>query len=48
MEFISKLSVQFLDAIERAGNNIIKKPAVLIKALPVNVIADLQRRLKNF
>ena len=35
-----------MDLLTKAGNNEQKKVAILVKALPVSVVTDLQRRLK--
>ena len=45
-EFIERFEVLNLERLEAAGNNEKKRAAVLIKALPVPVITDLQRRIK--
>ena len=45
-EFIQRFTVQCSDQLAAAGDDGIKKAAVLVKALPINVITDLQRRLK--
>ena len=46
VEFIERFKVQCSDLLEKAGTDEKKKAAVLIKALPVTVITDLQRRIK--
>ena len=45
-EFIERFEVLNLERLEAAGNNEKKRAAVLIKALPVSVITDLQRCIK--
>ena len=45
-EFLQRFKVQCEAEITKAGENGKKKAAVLIRALPVNVITDLQRRIK--
>ena len=45
-EFLERFTVQNSDLIEKAGTDGKKKAAVLVKALPVPVITDLQRRIK--
>lgn len=45
-EFIQRFSVQYAEKLEQAGDNEVKKAAILCRALPVNVITDMQRRLK--
>ena len=45
-EFLERFTVQDSEAITKAGEDGVKKAAVLVKALPVPVITDLQRRLK--
>ena len=46
VEFIERFKMQCSDLLEQAGEDEKKKATVLIKALPVNVITDLQRRIK--
>ena len=46
IEFLERFAVQASESIENCGADSKKKAAVLIKALPVSVITDLQRRLK--
>lgn len=46
VEFIERFRVQCADLLENVGDNEKKKAAVLVKALPVNIITDLQRRIK--
>ena len=46
VEFLERFKVQSIDQITSAGESEIKKASVLVKALPINVITDLQRRLK--
>lgn len=46
VEFMERLKVQCSEQIEKAGNDGRKKAAILVKALPVSVITDLQRRIK--
>lgn len=46
LEFLERFKVQCGDLLAKAGEDGLKKAAVLIKALPVNVITDLQRRIK--
>ena len=45
-EFLERFSVQNNDQIVKAGEDEIKKAAILIKNLPVNVITELQRKLQ--
>lgn len=45
-EFIERFKVQCSDQLTAAGENELKRATVLVKALPVNVITDLQRRIK--
>ena len=45
-EFIERFKVQCSDVLEKADGDDLKKAAVLVKALPVNIITDLQRRIK--
>ena len=45
-EFIERFTVQCADLLDKAGEDGNKKARVLVKALPVNVITDLQRRIK--
>ena len=45
-EFLERFKVQASEFIAKAGDDNLKKAAVLIKALPVHVITDLQRRIK--
>ena len=45
-EFIERFKVQCSEQITAAGDDALKHAAVLIKALPVSVVTDLQRRLK--
>jgi hypothetical protein len=46
VEFIERFKVQCSDLLEKAGDDGLKKAAVLVKSLPVSVITDLQRRIK--
>ena len=46
-EFLERLQVQCSDQIANAGENQNKLSTILIKALPVNIIADLERGLKS-
>ena len=46
IEFLERFTMQADHFLQNAGNNSNKKAAILIKALPVPVITDLQRRLK--
>ena len=45
-EFLERFTVQNGDLLAKAGDNELKKAAVLCRALPVHVITDLQRRCK--
>ena len=45
-EFVERFKVQCSDLLVKAGDDQKKKAAVLIKALPVSIITDLQRRIK--
>ena len=45
-EFIERFKVQAMDLLLKAGADPLAKSAVLIKFLPVNVITDLQRKIK--
>lgn len=45
-EFMERFKVQCSDLLAVAGDNDFKKVTVLIKALPLNVVTDLQRRIK--
>ena len=45
-EFLERFQVQCSDQIANAGENENKLSAILIKALPVNIITDLERGLK--
>lgn len=45
-EFLERFKVQCSDLIAKAGNSDRKKATILIKALPVVVVTDLQRRIK--
>ena len=45
-EFLERFQVQSSDLLEKAGNDELKKAAILIKALPINIITDIQRRIK--
>ena len=47
IEFLERFTMQADDFLLNAGSNSNKKAAILIKALPVPVITDLQRRLKK-
>ena len=46
IEFLERFSVQASDYLLQAGSCGKKKANILIKSLPVNVVTDLQRRLK--
>ena len=45
-EFLERFKVQSYDALSEAGADGKKKAAILVKALPIAVITDLQRRIK--
>ena len=45
-EFFQRFQVQADELLTKAGNDEKKKASVLVKALPVAVISDLQRRIK--
>lgn len=45
LEFIERFKVQCAEQLTQAGDDDIKKAGVLVKALPVSVITDLQRRI---
>jgi len=45
-EFLQRFTVQQAQDLENAGNDAIKKAGVLCRALPVNVITSIQRRIK--
>lgn len=45
-EFIQRFTVQCSDLLCKAGDDSIKKAAILVKALPITAITDLQRRIK--
>ena len=45
-EFIERFLVQNNDALAAVENQPLKKAAILVKSLPVNIITDLQRKLK--
>ena len=45
-EFLQRFTVQASDQLTAAGNDGRKKATALIKALPVAIITDLQRRIK--
>lgn len=46
VEFLERFTVQCADLLELAGEDSTKKASILVKSLPVNVITDVQRRLK--
>lgn len=46
VEFLERFKVHCSDLLEAAGQDGKKKATILIKALPVSVITDLQRRIK--
>jgi len=46
LEFLERFRVQCSDQLAAAGGDGTKMAAVLVKALPVNIITDLQRRIK--
>ena len=46
LEFIERFKVQCSAQLEKAGEDGVKKAGVLVKALPVKIITDLQRRIK--
>ena len=45
-EFIERFKVQCNEQITKAGDDQKKKAAILVKSLPINVVTDLQRRIK--
>lgn len=45
LEFIQRFKVQCSEQLTVAADNGLKKAAILVKALPLNVITDLQRRI---
>ena len=45
LEFLQRFKVQNSDALTKAGDNEKKKAAVLIRALPIAIVTDLQRRI---
>ena len=46
LEFMERFKVQNADLLQQAGDDAVKKASLLVKALPVSVITDLQRRIK--
>lgn len=46
LEFLERLKVQAADLFESAKDDNLKKASILVKTLPVNIITNLQRRLK--
>ena len=46
LEFLERFTVQSADLLLQAGGDGVKKASILVKSLPVNVITDVQRRLK--
>lgn len=46
VEFLERFRVQCSEQLTQAGEDGIKKAAILVKALPIAVITDLQRRIK--
>lgn len=46
VEFLERFTVQSADLLQQAGEDSKKKASILVKSLPVNVITDVQRRLK--
>ena len=45
-EFLERFSVQQAEALEKAGEDGLKKARVLIKCLPTSTISELQRKLQ--
>ena len=45
-EFLERFKIQQADALDKAGTNNKKKVSLLVKSLSVQIITDLQRRLK--
>lgn len=45
-EFLERFKVQCSDLLDAAEDNTKKKAIILVKALPVSVVTDLQRRIK--
>ena len=45
VEFLERFEVQMAPALHKTRNNAIQKAGVLLRALPVQMITDLQRRL---
>lgn len=45
-EFLERFNLQCADSLHKARNNDQQKLSILMKALPVRVITDLQRRMK--
>ena len=46
LEFLERFQLQNNELLEKAADNEQKKAALLVKALPIPVITDLQRRIK--
>lgn len=44
-EFISRFEVQNADALHKVRNDDFKKASLLVRALPISVVTDLQRRI---
>ena len=45
-EFVERFSIQNSEALAKAGEDGLKKAAILVKCLPVNIVTELQRKLK--
>ncbi|XP_068237075.1 uncharacterized protein [Palaemon carinicauda] len=46
VEFLERFTDQSADSLQQAGDDSTKKVSILVKSLPVNVVTDVQRRLK--
>ena len=44
-EFLERFTLQCSEQLAKAGDNQLKKTAVLVKALPITIIIDLQQRI---
>ena len=45
-EFIERFKVQSAEPLSKAGSDSQKRASLLVKALPISVVTDLQRRIK--
>ena len=44
-EFLERFAVQMSDALHKVRSDSLKQAALLLRALPVNMVTDLQRRI---